>query len=185
LFPEQGDWTEEEYLNLPGNRLVEFSNGYLEFLPMPKTSHQWIVLLLYRLLHEFAWPELGTPLVAPLRLRLWRGKFREPDLLFVLKKHESWIGEDFWTGADLVMEVVSADAKSRKRDLLTKRREYARSRIAEYWIVDPENSSVTVFYLKGKKYERLGKFASGTRVESRLLPGFSVDVAEIFSGRTS
>ena len=43
LFPAQGAWSEEEYLDLPGNRLVEFSNGFLEMLPVPTTSHQALV----------------------------------------------------------------------------------------------------------------------------------------------
>ena len=32
--------------------------------------------------------------------------FREPDVLFVTREHDSLIGEQFWLGADLVMEVV-------------------------------------------------------------------------------
>jgi Uma2 family endonuclease len=33
LFPDQGDWTDEEYLALPGNRLIELSDGRVEVLP--------------------------------------------------------------------------------------------------------------------------------------------------------
>jgi hypothetical protein len=33
LYPAQGDWSEEEYLSLPGNRLIEFCDGTQEFLP--------------------------------------------------------------------------------------------------------------------------------------------------------
>jgi hypothetical protein len=40
LFPEQGDWLEEEYMRLPGNRLVEFSNRRVDVLPMPTQRHQ-------------------------------------------------------------------------------------------------------------------------------------------------
>ena len=45
LFPDQGAWSEEEYLMLPGNRLVEFSHGIVEVLPMPSHAHQLIVVL--------------------------------------------------------------------------------------------------------------------------------------------
>src|SRR5690349_11049695 len=80
LFPDQGAWSEEEYLALNGNHLVEFSHGYIEVLPMPTTSHQLIVLYIYRLMETFVTARgLGTVLVAPLRVRLWEGKFREPD----------------------------------------------------------------------------------------------------------
>ena len=54
LYPAQGCWTEREYLNLDTNRLVEFSHGFIEFLPMPTTPHQRILLLLVNLLNAFA-----------------------------------------------------------------------------------------------------------------------------------
>ena len=41
-----------------------------------------------------------------------------------------------WTGADLVIEVVSPDDPD--LDLVVKRQEYAQAGIPEYWIVDPE-----------------------------------------------
>ena len=50
LFPNQGQWSEEEYLALNTNRLVEYSDGCLEFLPMPTLSHQLIMLFLYEAL---------------------------------------------------------------------------------------------------------------------------------------
>ncbi len=93
LFPNQGMWSEEEYLDLKGNRLIEFSNGHVEFLPMPTTTHQMIVVYLYRTLAAFVEPrKLGMPLVAPLRVRILNGKHREPDIVFMLVAHAARIG---------------------------------------------------------------------------------------------
>jgi Uma2 family endonuclease len=182
LFPIQGEWCEEEYLLLNGNRLVELSDGFLEVLPLPTTSHQRIVFYLSRLLLAFAAAEgLGEVLVAPLRVRLWRRKFREPDVVFMLNEHADRVGERFWNGADLVMEVVSGDEEDRRRDLVVKRLEYARAGIPEYWIVDPLEEQITVLRLARKRYVVHGAFAKGTTASSRLLPGFSVDVSETFS----
>jgi Uma2 family endonuclease len=184
LFPAQGTWTEEEYLALPGNHLVELSNGFLEVLPMPTMSHQLIVLALYRSLQAFVEAGgLGTVLIAALPVRLWKGKIREPDLVFMLAKHPDRMGEEFWRGADLVMEVVSGTAKSRHRDLVTKVAEYARARIAEYWIVDPQEGQITVFRLKGRKYVVHGRAGRGSRARSALLKGFEVDVDTVLSGK--
>jgi Uma2 family endonuclease len=182
LFPEQGNWSEEEYLALPGNRLVEYSDGRLEVLPMPTTLHQWIVLFLYRALEAFGGSKLGLALAAPLRVRLWPGKFREPDVVFMLNAHRDRIGQEFWHGADLVMEVVSDEPADRRRDLVTKRREYARAGIPEYWIVDPKRKQITVLRLKGARYVAHGTFKSGQQARSHLLPGFSVDVAAALAG---
>jgi Uma2 family endonuclease len=182
LFPDQGAWSEEEYLALSSNRLVEFSDGHVEVLPMPTTSHQLIVAFLYRTLLAFvAARAAGTVLFAPLRVRLWPGKFREPDIVFLSAEHASRIGESFWEGADLVMEVVSDD--DRRRDLETKRREYAQAGIPEYWIIDPQQARITVLRLDGATYVVHGDFPRGTQAASHLLPGFTLDVTAALSAR--
>jgi Uma2 family endonuclease len=90
--------------------LIELSQGYLEVLPMPTTSHQALVFYIGGLLLAFASVgDLGTVLVAPLRVRLGPRKFREPDIVFMTKRHAHRIGEQYWRGADLVMEIVSGE----------------------------------------------------------------------------
>ncbi len=182
LFPAQGTWTEGEYLDLPGNRLVELSNGFLEVLPMPTMSHQMIVAAFYEALVAFVrLGGLGTVLFAGLRVRLWKGKIREPDVVFMLAAHADRMGEEYWQGADLAMEVVSGSKEDRERDLKTKVAEYARARISEYWIVDPAQAQITVLRLKGRKYAVHGRCGRGGRARSALLKGFEVDVDAILS----
>lgn len=184
LFPFQGAWSEEDYLELSTNHLVEFVDGFIEVLPMPTTSHQLLVLYLFGLLSAFvAERNLGTVLVAALRVRLWRGRYREPDIVLMLKEHSSRMREEYWKGADLVMEVVSKGRKDRERDLETKRREYARAGIPEYWIVDPFQERITVLRLAGKRYIEHGDFPKGTVATSHLLQGFSIDVAKALASQ--
>lgn len=182
LFPDQGQWSEEEYLGLGTNRLVEFSDGTLEVLPMPTQTHQTIVFLLSRLLYAFASTKaVGYVLPAALRVRLWEGKYREPDVVFMLSQHASRRHESYWEGADLVMEVVSNSPEDRRRDLVTKRREYAHAGIPEYWIVDPQSQTVTVLGLDGRGYVEGGLYGQGETAQSVLLPEFAVAVNEIFN----
>ena len=83
-------------------------------------------------------------------------------------------------GADLAIEVVSEGAEARERDLETKRAEYARAGISEYWIVDPQESRITVLTLDGQTSRIpclgdlpiLGPFFSNTtssRIEKELI----------------
>ena len=127
LFPAQGAWSEEDYLYLDTNHLVEFSDGNIEVLPMPSDKHQSIVFFLSALLGAFAQKMGGKVLFAPLRLRLWSEKIREPDLLFLADANDPRRQNAYWTGADLVIEVVSRDDP--QRDLVTKRSEYAQAGI--------------------------------------------------------
>lgn len=182
LFPHQGAWSEEEYLMLPGNRLTEFSHGRLEVLPMPSFAHQLLVAWLFEVLKTFVRRKgLGVAIFAPMRIQLWTGKYREPDVAFMLKANRGRIHEQHWEGADLVMEVVSPDDPL--RDVETKRREYAQAGIPEYWLVNPTTETITVFTLSANAnlYTVHGVHRRGQAATSVLLPGFSVDVEVCFA----
>ena len=86
LFSNQGEWGEEEYLALETNYLVEYSHGNLEMLDTPTRAHQRIVAYLYKLLIEFILTHKlpGEVLFVPMQVQLWPGKYREPDILFLL-----------------------------------------------------------------------------------------------------
>lgn len=182
LFPPQGGWSEEEYLDLPGGLLAEFDHGRIEVLDMPSQLHQFLVLFLYEALVGYVRPRsLGRVAVAPLPVRLWEGKLREPDILFMRREHAARRQATYWRGADLVMEVVSPDDPKRDRD--TKRREYAQAGIPEYWLVDPVLRAVTVFGLPpdAERYDIHGVYEPGQWARSASLPEFAVDVAGLFA----
>jgi Uma2 family endonuclease len=182
LFPGQGVWLEEEYLALETNRLIEFTEGYLEFLPMPTQSHQFIALYLYRVLLAFVEAyQLGVVLGPPFRVRVRPKAYREPDVMFMLSSHGDRRKEAYWIGADLVMEVVSSSREDRERDLVRKRKEYGEAGIAEYWIVDPSQQQITVLQLQGETYGVHGEFRPGQPATSVLLPGFAVEVTAVFA----
>jgi Uma2 family endonuclease len=179
LFPAQGTWTEAEYLAMNPNRLIEFSHGYLEVLAMPTQAHQLILAFLYEALLTFVRARhLGAVLFSPLRVRLWPGKYREPDVVFMRAEHAARRHNDYWEGADLVMEVISDD--DRRRDIEKKRFEYARAGIPEYWLVDPAHETITVLHLEEARYVTHGEFGRGSQARSALLPEFSVDVGGVF-----
>jgi len=177
LFPAQGAWSEEEYLSLDTNHLVEFSNGTIEVLPMPSDKHQSIVFFLSALLGAFAQKIGGKVLFAPLRLRLWPDKIREPDLLFLADANDPRRQNAYWTGADLVVEVVSPDDP--QRDLVTKRSEYAQAGIPEYWIVDPQAETITVLRLEAASYVEHGVFRRGEIATSAHYADLQAQVSDV------
>ena len=176
----QGFWTQAQYLQLTdwSNRLLEFTDGRIEVLPMPTQEHQAISRFLFLALYSFVQSIGGEVFYAPLRLRIRDGKFREPDLLLVTNADDPRCRNDYWLGADLAVEVVSPDNPG--RDLIDKREDYAEAGIPEYWIANPVNSTVTVLVLSGGEYREHGVFRPGEQADSPSLPGFSVDVREMF-----
>ena len=177
----QGLWTEELYLKLVAgtNRLVEFTDGRIEILPMPTRKHQAILRFLFLALNPLV-EELGGELFwCGLGLRTRPGKFRQPDLLALLDAKDPRNQNAYWHGADWVLEVVSPDDP--RRDLVQKRQDYAESGIPEYWIVNPLDDTITVLVLEDGQYAEHGLFRPGDRADSPTMPGFRVDVAAVFA----
>lgn len=181
-FPQQGEWTSEEYLARSFEGLVEFVDGTLEFLPMVTPIHQDIQMFLYhRLLAVIAGKLSWKVYPAPLRLIIGPTRHREPDLMLVSPEHVPNRQRPV-IGANLVLEVVSGDQKDRDRDFVEKRRDYASIHIPEYWIVDPETETIIVLTLPAgqAEYTEHGVFRSGQTATSVLLPEFTVDVTACF-----
>jgi Uma2 family endonuclease len=179
-IPFKGTWSTEQYLRLTdySSRLIEFTDGMLEVLPMPTDKHQDILGFLFLALHAFLHPLGGTVRFAALRLEIRQGKFREPDLMALLDANDPRRQNAYWLGADLVMEVVSPD--NPERDIIVKRADYAEARIPEYWIVNPIGETVTVLRLVGEEYVEHGVFRRGETATSPILKGFEVAVDQVF-----
>ena len=178
--PPQGCWSEHDYLWLTDrcSRLVEFADGSIEELPVPTDSHQSILLFLYSLFHQHVRREDGVALVAPLRLRIREGRFREPDLMLLRDASDPRRQDRYWLGADLVAEVVSPDDPD--RDYRQKRADYAAAGIPEYWIVDPRDPAISVLTLAHDEYVAHGAFRPGEVATSATIDDFGVAVSAVF-----
>jgi len=184
-YPRQGEWTEDDYDRVQQDAFVELVNGCLEFLPMPDLSHQLLVRFLFLRLYQLVESQKsGEVLFAPLPVRLWPARILEPDLFYVspasLKRTSSGLA-----AIDLAVEVVSPGADARERDFVNKREDYAQAGVAEYWIVDPDDRSVRVLVLENSTYREHGPFRGDAIAESRLLPGFQINVTELFAAAES
>ena len=179
--PPQGCWNEVDYLWLTDrcNRLVEFADGCIEELREPTDSHQSILMLLFRLFDQRVRTENGIALVAPLRLRIREGRFREPDLMVLLDATDSRRQDRYWLGADIVVEVVSPDDP--ERDYGQKRADYADLRIPEYWIVDPRAAKITVLTFDCDGYIDHGVCGPGDVASSAVLSGFELPASDVFN----
>lgn len=181
LFPSRGEWGEGDFLQLnrQTNRLVELSDGDVEVLEMPTRSHQRMLMHLQKAIESVVEQgQLGEVLIAPYPVRLWKGTFREPDILFVLKAHADRVTEDYADGSDLVFEITNTD---RQRDLETKREEYARAGIPEYWIVDRREQKIMVLTLADGRYILHIEAAGNVSATSLLLPTLAVRAAALFA----
>ena len=188
LFPRQGHWTEADYLALPEtNRIIELSEGRVVIPDMPKTSHQRTVIKLLRLMSDYVEAQnLGEVCVTPLRVRLWPGKFREPDIIFMHRDHADRIEEDYWGVPDLVVEVISPrtpkSSGTEHVDRGEKFVEYAQAGVQEYWLIHPTACTIEVYVLRDGVYHLLDRWSGEEIVRSQVLDGFEVPVEVVVQG---
>jgi Uma2 family endonuclease len=107
-------------------------------------------------------------------------KVREPDVVAMRKRDDPRAADRLFTGADLLVEVVSGNPGDRERDYEMKRKEYAAAGVREYWIVDPAERRITVLTLKKSRYSEHSDARPGQDAASALLRGFSVSARAVF-----
>lgn len=191
LFPRQGQWTEADYLALPEtNRIIELSEGRVVIPDMPTDSHQYAVGELFAAIRSFVRElSLGQVRVAPLRVRLWPGKFREPDVVFMHRDPAGRIGEEYWGVPDLIVEVISPrtpqSSGTEHVDRGEKFFEYARAGVQEYWLVNPTSCTIEVYVLRDGVYHLLSRWGKGEVARSKVLDGFEVPVEAVVPGGES
>jgi Uma2 family endonuclease len=175
-----GPWEEADYLAYADRfpRLVELSEGRLVVLDSPTPGHQRAVQRLFKRLDAWAAEHGGEAFVAPLPIRLWPGKFREPDVLLYTAASRDRIGAEFGGPPDLVVEVQSPGTA--RLDASDKVREYAQAGIAEYWRVDRERHTVEMNVLAGSTYEVSATVGPGQHLESGTLAGLACAVDGLF-----
>ena len=173
-------WSEEAYLTFSEafNRPLELSDGRLVILPMPLLSHQRTLrAFVQQAQHWLTQNKRGELLFAAHPIRLWPGKYREPDAMIWLTEHKDRMGERESGPPDLALEILSPG--NEPLDLEIKFREYAQAAIPEYWIVQPSSGRVSVFVLEGRAYRLLGHFGLEERARSVILTGFEIGVSEL------
>jgi Uma2 family endonuclease len=159
----------------------ELIDGELIVSPSPVPVHQIIVrnLTLRLGLHVEA-GDLGTLIPSPIDVKLSPDNVLIPDLIFISGNRPDAIGKKaILMAPDLVVEILSPG--TRKRDLTVKRSLYARFGVQEYWIVDPDEETVSVLALNEGRYDVVPPGEHGAIV-SRVLPRFVLGLDEVFAG---
>lgn len=181
IQPSRKDYTLEDYLALtdeyPRYELLE---GELIEMVSPTSKHQIVLALLFRQLDRHCdIHKLGIVLTAPLDVILAPNVVVQPDLLFIsVARRSQLIGERINGAPDLVVEIISPTSSG--RDLLQKRKLYARHGVAEYWIVDPGDRTIEVQRLTGNLYSTVALFEPGQSLVSTIFPGLAVELALVF-----
>ena len=164
VMPRDGDWTVDDLDALPDDGLqYELADGVLLVTPGPVLRHQSVIGELYHLLRQGCPSELQV-FLSPLDFRPTNRRSLQPDLLVVPR--QDMAAKSITQPLLLAVEVLSPSTRS--KDLLLKRGLYEDSGVPSYWVVDPDEPSVTVLELVDGRYEEVGRAVGSERLEVQL-----------------
>jgi Uma2 family endonuclease len=168
----------DEYYQLDddGSR-YELIDGVVCMSPSPTFRHQDIAAQL--LIEIGAWLR-GHPIgkvVSEMDVHLGTGPrggdlVYRPDLVFVRRDPAEPWPPRIVGAPQLIVEVVSES--SRRLDHETKKNDYERHGVEEYWIIDPELREMTFYHLRQGLFVR--RTPEAGKIASKTIPGFVLDV---------
>ena len=139
----------------------ELIDGTLIVTPAPRHLHQRVVGNLHIALRRGCPAELEV-LLAPFDVVLGPATVLEPDLL--VARRAELTERNLPTAPVLAVEVLSPS--TRRIDLGTKRLAFEAAGVPSYWVVDPDEPSITVFELEGASYREVALVAGGDTLEA-------------------
>ena len=151
LGKRQGEFTVSDRDDLPDDIRTELIDGHIYFMAAPEKRHQIIAGMIYSDLNSCM---LGgerecLPYIAPVDVNLDNDDrtMLQPDV-FVLC-HEDRDRKYVHGAPEFVVEVISKS--SWKKDAVIKLNKYMNAGVKEYWLVDPDHYTVTVYDFAGER----------------------------------
>lgn len=153
----------------------ELVDGVTIMSPSATPSHQKAALeIAYQLMcHLKAHPQ--GELLHETDIELEPGLVYRPELVFLRTELVRANWRRIRTAPDLVVEVVSRE--SRRFDRETKKTDYERHGVREYWIIDPQLEAFTFFRQLDGRFAEVA--AQGDSFASEAVTGFVLDLAAV------
>jgi Uma2 family endonuclease len=185
----QKRYTFSDYLTWLDDKRRELFDGFIKMMsPAPTSYHQSLESNLHREISWYLKNKKCKIFTAPFDVRFPNSENqKENDQIYTVVQPDICVICDLskidirgCLGApDLIIEIVSPAAA--KRDVEEKFQIYQKHGVREYWIVFPEDRSLSVFLLdKNHKYQLVGMYANDSKVKVNILEDLIIDLAEIF-----
>jgi len=123
--------------------------------------------------------KLGTVFIAPCDVVLSETNIVQPDIVFVSKENGEIITErNIQCAPDLIAEITSPSTA--ERDMVLKKKLYAKFGAKEYWIVFAKEQKVEVHRLEKQAYVLDGVYEKSDVLKSPLIKGLKIRLSEVF-----
>lgn len=142
---KQGEYTLEDYYNLPDDHRVELIDGVIYDMTAPTYVHQGFGGEIYTVFRDYIRKNKGKCMAfispADIQLDCDNKTMVQPDV-FVICDRDKLKKRVLFGAPDLVVEILSPS--TRKKDIVIKTRKYRLAGVQEYWIVDPMHKQICV-----------------------------------------
>lgn len=171
----------EEYFQLPDDgHDYELIDGVVCRSPSPKPIHQKVIARLAAQIVRYIEENPVGEVFVELDVHLGSGPngtdlVYRPDIIFVRQERVAESCDRIEGAPDLVVEVISPE--SRRYDHETKKNDYERCGILEYWLIDPQREIMIFYRLQGSCFAQITP--TGEAFRSEAIPGFILDLHRI------
>ena len=146
-------YTEEDYYNLPDDVRAELINGQFYNMASPSRIHQEVVHFFDMKIGNYINSKNGSCKIypAPFAVKLFNDKktIVEPDISVICDKNK--LTDRGCSGApDWIVEIISPSNPT--HDYVRKLNLYANAGVREYWIVDPLEKEVAVYFFEKNSF---------------------------------
>ena len=176
--PNEHKMTAEEFFKLAPdtNTHMELRDGEIVDFATPTPEHQDIVGGMYSEIRTFIRTNSGDckPFISPLDVKLDDYNVVQPDV-FVICDPSKYDNLRCYGAPDWCIEVLSTN---RNDDLYRKLALYQAHGVREYWIVDPKNSKVLVYFFEKSDFPNIYTF--DTAIPVGIYDGkLSINISEM------
>ena len=173
-------YTEDDYYSLPENVRAELINGQIYYMSAPSRMHQEILGFIFKKIAYYIDGKRGDCKVypAPFAVKLFSEDDRnvvEPDISVICDPNK--LTDRGCTGApDWIVEIISPTTSS--HDYIRKLNLYANAGAREYWIVNPIDLSVWVYFLEQDKFKATA-YTFQDKIKVNIYNDLWIDLAEL------
>jgi Uma2 family endonuclease len=153
----------------------ELIDGVLVMSPSPTMRHQNIMRAILRQLEQMADRTPGLQIAVDVDIEFSPAVVYRPDLAVYRAGRVANVPERLREAPDLVIEILSPGTKA--RDLATKRADYERFGVAEYWTVDQSGGAIRCWRRSGPGFQEAA--VTGDALPSAAIQGFTLDLRTV------
>lgn len=179
-LPQEKIYTLKDIYALPDGQRAELIDGQMYMMAPPNRIHQKLSHLLDWTIENYIRDKKGACEVYPAPFSVFLNEddrnYVEPDISVICDKNK--LNEKGCNGApDWIIEVTSPS--NPQNDYGIKLFKYRTAGVREYWIVNPQKKTVTVYDFETEKKSNQYNFEDD--VPACIYEDFSINIAELLS----